>query len=134
MTEVLKCGYHFGLCPPFLTFPNIAFRIMDLVPSSWVNITFSYMIHSLQRFVTSFITISFSWWKLIFYMGCPTTYSLFLTIYDPLNSFTTSASRNKKYDVMGECKDYQIRPNKLSHLCRNTDYSDLAYGPPYSGI
>jgi hypothetical protein len=36
MSEVLKCGYNFGLCPQFLTFPNIAFRIMDLFPSSWL--------------------------------------------------------------------------------------------------
>lgn len=64
----------------------------------------------------------------------PTTYSIFLTIYDLLNSFTTSASHNKKYDDKPECNDYQIRPNKLSHLCWNIDYSDRSYGFPYSRV
>ena len=67
-------------------------------------------------------------------MSCPTTYFLFLTIYDPLNSFTTSASHNKKYDVMCERKDNQIRPkNALASLPGHRLFGPF-YGLPYSEI
>jgi hypothetical protein len=69
---------------------------------------------------------------------CPKTYSLFLKIFDPLNSFTAltvqaSVSHHKKYDVMDECSTSQKTDQAFSSLAEHQLFKTSTMGFLTSG-